>query len=56
LTQCICNLWGKGQSLAEVVFIIYVSLGCLLYPHIVRFEAVDHLVCVTDGDVYYEFG
>ncbi len=47
---------GKGQSLAEVVIIIFVSLGCLHYPYIVRFEAVDHVVFVTDGDVHNEFG
>ncbi len=46
----------KGQSLAEVVIIIIVLLGCLHYPEIVRFEALDHGVFVTDGDVHNEFG
>ena len=56
LAQCICNYRGKGESLAEVVIIIFASLGCLHYQQIVRFEAVDHVVCVTDGDVHNEFG
>ncbi len=56
LTWCISYHWGKDQSLAEVVIIIYVSLRDVHYPNIVRFDAVHHVVCVTDGDVHSEFG
>ncbi len=32
LAQCIGNYWGKGESLAEVVIIVFASLSCLHYP------------------------